>query len=844
MHKAENADLECNYSKNDGVKVILDPIPKPNVIPATNPFIYIDGKSLYYTFDGRSLYFYKEQKQPIISVPEETIKFLLLTHDNKNYYFSLTSKGRLECSECLPMNNGANPEIVLDKKYNITRNVVSVQSTRHEIFYMFKKDSFYYINKCYFDGKKWMGKVVLHNIKGGSVELFVTDGTFYYAKDGSLFNDLGEDLYMKAMFVHRHDNLIVVASKSDCGTEFKLFDMSFFLIESYEIPTDDICSMKGDCDVVSILINDKMLVLRFSEDGFYVKGYIELEQSLICYDMLTSNSEVRIAALTHDLCEQQIYECKGDQISPKLSLMREEALKNRVVEEEQTTLTDDSLSHTVEQSVQDMCHKDPVNPIVSAHPIVGESSTAASLDSEENEDKNSTSCKVSLEDECNVVKDMNSMSLSSLNTSASLSKPKNKLLEEVKAMLNKRKQTVQNFSKSVSSLNDACNNEFLSDEKSVKSECTSAETSKEKEVSTSSKAPLGFKNQSKGCKMSSSAGSPSKSPKSVYLSKEKQAASSNEDSVSNSVESGIQSSLEEMNIFSEMCKQDLQSSVLVDDAPSNNQMRPGLQKPGDSNAGYDIKRKDLSKKELCDIETSAVTDKGCEDSDLKIQNMSNNCSYNEDLMSSSRGRLDSNQRLLAEIKELVSNYKKMENLVSNIVLKELVPVVEGCFNEMKIQMLSEIRKLSNAMPDSSGAKHGLIQKFIVSGKINQAMQEFVKMDDNDANSCIGIFANCNIENSDSNMLVMFLGRMSSLLRKSQKDVYFKAVSSALMDMEVSQLSVDNLQNLSMFLRHLKQVADPENEKFNHLNCIMDIIVKKIRRRVKVGGSFAKAKSEC
>lgn len=838
MHKAENADLECNYSKNDRIKVVLDPIPKPSVIPATNPFVYIDSKSLYYTFDGRSLYFCKEQKQPIISVPEETIKFLLATHDNKNYYFSLTSKGRLECSECLSMNNGDNPEIMLDKKYNITRNVVSVQSTRHEIFYMFKKDSFYYINKCYFDGKKWMGKVVLHNIKGSSVELFATDGTFYYIKDGSLFNDLGEDLYMKAKFVHRHDNLIVVASKSDCGTEFKLFDMSFFLIESYEIPTDDICSMKGDCDVVALLINDKMLVLRFSEDGFCVKGFIEFEQSLICYDMLTSNSEVRIAALTHDLCEQQIYECKGDQISPKLSLMREETLKNRMVEEEQTILTDDSI----EQSVQDMCHNDPVNPIVSAHPIVGESNTAASLDSEENED--SMPCKVSLADECNVVKDMNSMSLSSLNTSASLSKPKNKLLEEVKAMLNKRKQTVQNFSKSVSSLNDACNSELLSDEKSVKSECTSAETSKEKEVLSSFKTPLGFKNQSKGCKMNSSTGSPSKSTKFVHPGKEKQAASSSEESVPNSVESSIQSSLEEMNIFSEMCKQDLQSSVLADDISSNNQMRTNLQKPGDINAGYDIKRKDLSKKELCDIETSAVTDKSCEESNLKIQNMSNNCSYDEDAMGSSRARLDSTQRLLAEVKELISNYKKMESLVDNIVLKELVPIVEGCFNEMKIQMLSEIRKLSNIIPDYSGAKHGLIQKFIVSGKINQAMQEFAKMDDSDANSCIGIFANCNIENSDSNVLVTFLGRMSSLLRKSQKDVYFKAVSSALMDMEVSHLSVDNLQNLSMFLRHLKQITDPENEKFNHLNCIMDIIVKKIRRRVKVGGNFAKAKSEC
>ena len=149
---------------NDKTKTIIVPITKPYLIPINNSFIRVYDSIFFYTFDGRSLLFSKDQEEPFASLPDENIDFFSVKREKNIFNFFLSLKRKFE-SATNSLNN----------RYCITRNVNKICKSNTRVLYFFKKDNYYFINEEILqDDKKWTGRNIVLNIEADYLDLFAT----------------------------------------------------------------------------------------------------------------------------------------------------------------------------------------------------------------------------------------------------------------------------------------------------------------------------------------------------------------------------------------------------------------------------------------------------------------------------------------------------------------------------------------------------------------------------------------------------------------------------------------------------------------------------------------------
>lgn len=179
---------------------------------------------------------------------------------------------------------------------------------------------------------------------------------------------------------------------------------------------------------------------------------------------------------------------------------------------------------------------------------------------------------------------------------------------------------------------------------------------------------------------------------------------------------------------------------------------------------------------------------------------------------------------------------KNESFIKDLIARAIVPGIEAAINEMRIQVITEFRKMDFASNlDPLYSKTSSFKKLVNSGKIGTALQELVKLKGAEFESLLGIIQHDTIEDVDSNVLVLFIAKLGGVLKRHLRDHHARLLHEALEDIDISELSVDSLQTLSVCLRGIKESAVLDSPGYASLNYLMDFIYKKIRRRVSGAG---------
>lgn len=808
MTTTQKYDEEKKSPKTNQIIVNITPIIKPKLLLGTVANIYFDGTHLLYTFEGRSLYFSKDQQIPIISLPHNTLKMTLLKYEEKKYIFSLSSANKLEYYDSLPSNNKSSsfsfnaffqPDFSY-AKHCVNRNVVKIQKLEEKLYYMFKKGDIYFINICYNDGQRWAGKTIMSGITGNHIDFFATSGGCYYTIDKQLHSISGVDFHINADYIHQYQDMFFIAEESENFLHIKLYRHLKDLISTISIPIQNHIEFNANKDIVICTESNVLYIFKIFENCISLLSRINLEDKILCFDFSYNENVIDLVLLAPQFCQNRrlvIAANSSDNLNKKaLSPMKSNLKDNK----DNTSLKNNEPQNNMKEK------NDTTLPeSVSSSCVL--------------EDSNTTS----------ISKQISLLSLEDFKSKPLASKPKNNLLEEVRAMLNKRKQASQ--SNDVSSPSEKENGNFevpvIQENSFIKEVSETAESkqktqinhqtskicSKENSETYSNRSTkkddnlTGEEMTNETCHEKSSTNLEFKVAPPVYLDKE-EAVKNNSD-----LSKGLE-------------KSKFPDSFFINSRSSSS---PGKKLfvleniTEHENLSTSEISEDLNKQDKIDLNEKRFDIKQLEPLLVRFNNIAN--------------KLEKSINILASKTEIKT--EKMEETLKSLIVKTLIPCVETSFNEMRIQMNSEIKKLfANNVQASNNSKFNLIQKFMNTGKINQALAEFNKLDEAECCQCINILSNYSIENADSNLLITFMERIFNFLKKNPKDVHFKLIQSALVDVEVNQLSVENLQALTVFLRYLKQIIDFDIEKYSELNCIVDILLRKIKRRIK-GGSTVK-----
>lgn len=698
--------------KDPKINLITKTLGKPKPLSKSSCSITADGTFLFYTFDGRALFFSMDQEEPIMSLPDETRRVVFLNTEENAVVFLLSAKNKLECCDFT--------STLSENRYIVTRNVVQIEKSCGKVFYMFKKDQHHFINECVFNGKKWIGQISVINIEGSDVKLFASSGTFFFTVESKVFSSTGTYLGFCADFVYLWNGLIVSGIQKSGYYEISLLNTktAYSVVDSFNIQCDEVSRVVAHDDLLVVQILCEMNIFKICGDteSFSIKYNIKYDYDIFDYDFSTVEDSAYLYVLTD---------------SKHLDSL--DVISDSNIE---------SYNVTKFLSGNAKCF-DGSFGLHSGFGCASQSNPTASL---ELRPPSPTKTKPALDTndsdffydsrppkKSSILREMESMSLTPPNgDTASEPKPKNNLLEEVRATLSKKKLPVEDLD----------------------SKLTSGSTKP------------------------------------------------------------IQDRFEQYR------------SMGLDAASA-----PEIQLTKNENTCSDTSPKSKS---------TRVYPKTHLPEDVSARGNAFNLINSSDAVSV----LDSVQKSLCEIKEyykqthaaiqsLSFKEDQIKGLLRNVIVEALVPSVEACFNEMRIQMQAELKKMmSLAGRPAEDSRVYQIKRHLANNKPAQAIAELLKLDEKEMVATLPLFTPASIENVESNVLFMLLSKVYSLLQKSSSELYFDLIYCCLVDIEVDDLSVENLQELSVMLRSIKEAESFNKDKYSDLSCVIDIILKKIRKRAR------------
>ncbi len=177
---------------------------------------------------------------------------------------------------------------------------------------------------------------------------------------------------------------------------------------------------------------------------------------------------------------------------------------------------------------------------------------------------------------------------------------------------------------------------------------------------------------------------------------------------------------------------------------------------------------------------------------------------------------------------LVKNHK----FIDNIVIKGILPVIETGFNEIRIQLMSEIKNLIYLGKEeiNNFEKNEKIKRFLSEGNVNKVFIELKKYDKDEFDSALQFINPKLINNIDSNILVDFIEKIYLFSKNQFIDIYSKFLIECLTDLEIKNLSVDKLQKISVNLRYLSDLDALKNNGYDELNSFIRFVMNKIKKR--------------
>lgn len=778
-------------SKSTEIKII--PISKPSIINMSNPAIHIDAITYFYTFDGRSLFFDKKQIRPILAVPDEVRDaFLFNNEDNVLYTILLSSKNKLEYCR--------HDEMPFGERSIISRNVLEVVKINERIFYLFKKDDNYFINEVKFDGGKWIGKHILSHLKGNNIKLYGFNGSFMYINDGILYNMHGENLGIECDFCYSSGNLLITGivkkldnkhdkksgNKNDNNLGNNLDNISELPVSENKPELEYILSLYDDS---LTLKNTYSIFTNYQCSLKCIENFIVVNNEDKLYILKFDNDSINLLDIRkqrHPIYGFDILLSQGClliYILTDFELTNNDQKYVRVFAREDNENDDLNITNDKEAVI--------CNDVLSCNIIEHENDTVYTIETEPNINDVSI-CDLTSIALTEPIVDLN-IELISEASSEPVLEAENMLVENTLIENIPIEKAISDIKLSIASKNTP-NKLFtknnLLDEVRVN-------LSKKKSTTNDSYETQKAKN------------------------------------VSAKHWSNAQNNL----------AQNLKNNTLVPTMSKNNTFRQFEKIQNDINSKKnkdDICSKDAFVKEMTGKSPMKIQNSKTQKaenisidnllSDLKITKDSSKENIEFYLNKLSDNSSSNFQVLVAQAFEAV--LLKNSSFIKDIVIKAILPSVEASFNEMRIQMLSEMRKLEiTSKADIFNSKNIAFKNYLNSGKIAAAINECLKAKGVEFDTMLGMIQPGMIEGVDTPTLVLIIVKLCTLMKKSFKDHYCKLLYDALVDLEVSELSITDLQTLCIQLRYCKELSAFESSSYIELATLIEFICKKIRKRI-------------
>ncbi|KAI4291325.1 hypothetical protein PAPHI01_0599 [Pancytospora philotis] len=175
---------------------------------------------------------------------------------------------------------------------------------------------------------------------------------------------------------------------------------------------------------------------------------------------------------------------------------------------------------------------------------------------------------------------------------------------------------------------------------------------------------------------------------------------------------------------------------------------------------------------------------------------------------------------------------KNEEFIKDLIARALVPSIEAAINEMRLQVVAEVRKMDvSSKLDPFQGKSASFKKLLAAGKYSLALSELVKLKGHEFESLLALIQPGTLEDVNPNTLALFIAKLHALMKKSFKEAHAKLLYDALVDIEIGDLTIDSLQSLSIVLRYTKELVPADTPIYAELGSLVDFICKKIKRRI-------------
>lgn len=256
-------------SHNFNIDVCIRGISKPASLQIRQPLIVTDNISYIYSFDLKKIYF---ETKTCTLTNEDVSNFLILNED-KRYVFVLFSNNKLVIFD---YDN-------LDNRQNFCKDVIQMIKSDNKIFFLVKKEHYYYINEAVFKEKVFTHKIVSSKFKESDPILLGTGGKFYIATKENIYDkNLKLLLSYTGNFVYEIFDLIIIGNKMDNIYVFKLYENSM-CISTIELNIDsESCIIKSHDHYIVVFTSKKFIILKIFSD--YLDYCNEYDANFMVYN--------------------------------------------------------------------------------------------------------------------------------------------------------------------------------------------------------------------------------------------------------------------------------------------------------------------------------------------------------------------------------------------------------------------------------------------------------------------------------------------------------------------------------------------------------------------------------
>ncbi|ADM12515.1 uncharacterized protein Eint_110130 [Encephalitozoon intestinalis ATCC 50506] len=196
--------------------------------------------------------------------------------------------------------------------------------------------------------------------------------------------------------------------------------------------------------------------------------------------------------------------------------------------------------------------------------------------------------------------------------------------------------------------------------------------------------------------------------------------------------------------------------------------------------------------------------------------------------------------LESKLKSDLSNESKILDCVKKIILGTLVPAVEAAMDEMRIQVINEIRLIHNEdhlknvkkavdCLHSSFNKQNEIKGLISEGLIEEAAEIAVKGSESNLETFVSNVEISCLEHLASSILVALLERVLVMAKDEFKPVYQNFAYMAMMCLEPNDLNDEEIQVLEILMAYINNIEDFALNDTKGLSVLLDFQRLKINK---------------